>query len=70
MREILRSHPAPGTYSPLIERRRDFPANSHPDSSSEEEEEQPAPKGVGQGNPGADDTNLEDQHKARAGAEN
>ena len=59
--EILRSHPPPGTYSPLIERRRDSPANSPPDSSSEEEEEEePAPRGVGQKNPSADDTNLKD----------
>lgn len=59
--EILRRHPPPGTYSPLIERRRDSPANSPPDSSSEEEEEEePAPKGVSQKNPSADDTNLKD----------
>lgn len=60
--EILRSHPPPGTYSPLIERKRDSPDNSPPDSSSEEEEEEetPAPKDVGQKNPGADKTNLED----------
>ena len=59
--EIRRSHPPPGTYSPLIERRRDSPANSPSDSSSEEEEEEePAPKVVSQKNPGADDTNLKD----------
>lgn len=58
---ILRSHPPPGTYPPPIEPRGDSLASSHPDpSSEEEEEEQLAPKGVGQGNPGADDTNLED----------
>lgn len=56
--EILRSHPPPGTYSPLIERKKDSP-----DSSSEEEVEDakaPVPKGVGQKSPGADKTNLED----------
>lgn len=67
--EMLRSHPPPGTYSPLIERKRDSPDNSPLNSSSEEGEEDegeeekkeaPVPKGVGQKNPGADKTNLKD----------
>lgn len=58
--EILRSHPPPGTYSPLIERKRDSPDNSPPDSSSEEEEEAPVPKNVGQKDPDVDKTNFKD----------
>lgn len=53
--EILRTHPPPGTYSPLIERKRDSPDNSSSDSSSEEEEEVAeslVSKGAGQKNSG------------------
>lgn len=66
--EILRKHPPPGTYSPLIERKRESPDNSPSDSSSEEEEEEeeekeaesPVPEGDGQKNSDADKTILQD----------
>lgn len=65
--EILRSHPPPGTYSPLIERKRISPDNSSSESSSEggeeeekEEAESPVPKGAGQKSSGADKTIPQD----------
>ena len=58
--EILRSHPSPGTYSPLIARRRDSPADSPSDSPSEEADEESVPKGIDQQKSVADDTNLKD----------
>lgn len=62
--EILRKHPPPGTYSPLIERKRDSLDNSSSDSSSEEEVEEVAeslvPKGADQKNSDVDESSPQE----------